>query len=44
MQVGNGYDYLGEFDCNMGYIMNPPLNTNIEYEEAYMGGTCLVVE
>ncbi len=35
---------MSDFDTNNAYIMNPPLNINIYYSDAYMGGTCLAIE
>lgn len=43
-KIIKNYDYMSDFDTNNAYIMNPPLNINICYNDSYMGGTCLAIE
>lgn len=32
-----------DMDINMVYLMNHPFHTDIEYSDAYMGGSCMSV-
>jgi hypothetical protein len=38
------YDFISDQDVNFVYIMNPPFNVNIYYDDAFMGGTCMMIE
>lgn len=35
---------MSDLDINFAYLMNPPMHVSIHYDEAFMGGTCLLVE
>lgn len=43
-QIKKNYDFMSDYDYNLAYVMNPPIHTNIHYHDAFMGGTCLMVQ
>jgi hypothetical protein len=38
------YDFMSDQDTNLVYLMNPPLHVSLHYMDAFMGGTCLLIQ
>lgn len=43
-KVKKSYDFMSDSDINYAYLMNPPMHVGIYYDDAYIGGTSLLVE
>lgn len=43
VKVKKSYDFMSDLDINYAYLMNPPTSVSINYEDAYIGGTSLLV-
>ena len=41
--IKKSYDFIADQNSNFAYLMNPPIYVSLYYEEAYTGGTSLLV-